>query len=248
MTPGFLQLDRDSAMQAFLRGEALAVPNGTWDYPTMRAQAPFAIGAFRLPVPTNDDPEFGGLALLPVSDGSLSTSMPFYLTKQSRHKAEAIDFLHFVTSIEGNRLFSQASHWMPSVEGVKIDPELAPFRQMLDGYVVTDRQNGPSVLGAGANYLRLVETNLHVLFAPNGGVEAFTRAIEPQFRAAVRGDLEKQLSVQRENLRSRDLALGALQFLDASEQAEAARQLSGQHLVETQTALLAATLSEYPEK
>lgn len=248
MPPGFLQLDRDSALQAFLSGNAFAIPTGTWDYPTMRAQASFDIGAFRLPLPTADDPEHGGLALLPVSDGSLGTAMPFYLAKQSRHKAEAIDFLRFVTGLEGNRLFSHASHWMPSVDGVVIDPEVEPFKQMVEGYVVTDIQNGPTVLGAGAEHMRLVETNLHVLFAPNGGVEAFTRAIEGRFREAVQADLHKQLSVQQENLRGRDVALGALEFLDSPEQAEAARQLSAQHLIETQACLLATTLAATTNK
>ncbi len=122
MSPGFLQLDRDSAMRAFLRGEALSIPDGTWDYPTMRDTAKFEIGAFRLPLPGPDDPEYGGYALLPISDGGASTATPFYLSRQSRHPEVAIDFLRYVTGMEGNRLFSQASHWMPSVEGVEISP------------------------------------------------------------------------------------------------------------------------------
>jgi raffinose/stachyose/melibiose transport system substrate-binding protein len=249
MPPGFLQIDRDSALQAFLRGDAFSIPSGTWDYPTMRAQGSFKIGAFRLPVPTDDDPELGGLALLPVAEGVLSTSLPFYLSKQSRHKPEAIDFLRFVTGLEGNRLFSHASHWMPAVDGAEIEPELEPFKQTLDGYAVIDAQNGPAVLiGPGADYFRLIETNLHLLYAPNGGVEAFTRAIEGQFRNTVRSDLQNQLHIQLENLRRRDIALGALQFLDAGERAEAGRQLSGQHLVETQAGLLAATLAETAQK
>ena len=43
----------------------------------------------------------------------MSTALPFYLTRQSAHKAEALDFLRFVTSVEGNGLFSAASQWMP---------------------------------------------------------------------------------------------------------------------------------------
>ncbi|MBS0632982.1 MAG: extracellular solute-binding protein [Verrucomicrobia bacterium] len=245
MPPGFLQLDRDSATQAFMRGEALFIPSGTWDYPTMRAQASFAIGAFRVPLPADDDREYGGDALQPVSDGSLSTAMPFYLAKQSRHQAEAIDFLRFVTSIEGNRLFSHASHWMPSVEGVEIDAELKPFARILDGYMTLDGYNAPALIGGpGADTTRLFETNLSLLYAPNGGVEALTAAIESRYRATVRSDLTRVLSTQRENLRRRDTALGALLFLGPPEQAEAARQLSGQHLVETQACLLADTLAQ----
>lgn len=245
MPPGFLQLDRDSATQAFMRGEAFSIPSGTWDYPTMRAQASFPIGAFQVPLPADDDRQYGGDALRPVSDGSLSTAMPFYLSKQSRHQAEAIDFLRFITSLEGNRLFSHASHWMPSVEGVPLDPELKPFQRMLDGYMTLDVQNSPALIGGpGSDTARLFETNLHVLYAPNGGVEALTAAIEGRYRDTVRSDLTRVLTTQRENLRRRDTALGALFFLSARDQAEAARQLSGAHLVETQTALLADTLAQ----
>ncbi|MEO6875819.1 MAG: extracellular solute-binding protein [Opitutaceae bacterium] len=244
MTPGFLQLDRDSAMRAFLRGEAFSLPNGTWDYPTMRTQAKFNIGAFRLPLPAPDDPDYGGYTLHPMSDGGISTAMPFYLTRQSQHPEVAIDFLRYLTSMKGNREFSQASHWMPSVEGVEIEPELQPFRQNNRGYMVTDGQNAPMLMnGPGASYTQLFETNLHVLYAPNGGVEAYTRAVEGQFRHAIETDLRRQIHVQHENLRRRDSALAALQFLGPAEQAESAHQQSSQNLNEIQIYLIEGKLA-----
>ena len=243
MTPGFLQLDRDSAMRAFLRGEALSLPNGTWDYPTMREAAKFQIGAFRLPLPGPDDAEYGGYALLPVSDGGAGTALPLYLARQSRHPEAAIDFLRYVTSMEGNRLFSQASHCMPSVEGVEIAPELQPFQQNNHGYIITDVQNGPQLInGPGAAYTQLFETNLHVLYAPDGGVEAYTRVIERQIREIVASDLRKQIHIQRENLRRRDTALAALSFLGPTEQTESVRQQSSQHLNELHLYLMETKL------
>jgi len=244
MSPGFLQLDRDSAMRAFMRGEAFSLPNGTWDYPTMRQTAGFEIGAFRLPLPTADDPDYGGYALRPISDGGASTAMPLYLARQSRHPEVAIDFLRYVTSVAGNRLFSQASHWMPSVEGVEIEPELLPFKQNNNGFVVTDAQNGPALMnGPGMAYTQLFESNLHVLNAPDGGVEAYTQAVESRFRGAVTADLRKQLHVQRENLRRRDTALAALSFLGPDEQLESARQQSSQHLNELHIYLMETKLA-----
>ena len=244
MSPGFLQLDRDSAMRAFLRGEAFSLPNGTWDYPTMRAQAKFEIGAFRLPLPEMDDPEYGGYVLQPTSDGGISTAMPFYLARQSKHPEVAIDFLRYATSLEGNRIFSEASHWMPSVDGVEIEPELRPFKQMNQGYLVTDAQNGPLLMnGPGEEYTQLFERNLHTLYAPSGGVEAYCRILEPEILAAAETDLRKQVRVQRENLRQRDVTLAAQHFLDATEQAESTRQQSGLHLNEIQIYLMADRLA-----
>ncbi len=249
MTPGFLQLDRDSAMRTFLRGEAFSIPNGTWDYPTMRETARFSIGAFRLPLPTADDPDYGGYALLPMSDGGASTAMPFYLSRQSRHPEVAIDFLRYVTGMEGNRLFSQASHWMPSVEGVEIEPELRPFRQQNVGYMVLDAQNGPLLLnGPGPEYSQLFDKNLHLLFSPDGGVDAYTRALETQYREVIETGLRRQIHVQRENIRQRDTALAALQFLGPAEQADSARQQSSQNLNEIHVYLLEERLAAPPTR
>jgi hypothetical protein len=82
-----------------------------------------------------------------------------------------------------------------------------------------------------------------VLYAPNGGVEAYTRTLEGQLRETVVGDLRKQIHVQSENLRRRDAALAAQHFLDAAEQAEAIRQQSGLQLNEIQVYLMMDTLA-----
>jgi hypothetical protein len=161
------------------------------------------------------------------------------------HKAEAIDFLQFVTGMEGNQLFSRASHWMPSVEGVPIEAEMEPFRQQLGGYIATDAQNGPIVLaGPGADYARLLQTHYHLLHAPDGGVEAFTRAIEGRLSEVIRSDLQRQFGLVRANLRQRDTAFTARWFGQPADHTDILLQLSGEHLVETQAALLGQRLAE----
>jgi raffinose/stachyose/melibiose transport system substrate-binding protein len=247
MPAGFLQRDRDAALQSFLRGQALTIPTGTWDYPSMRRQADFAIGGYRLPLPADDDPEFGGYALHPVSEGGASTALPFFLTRQSRHQAVAIDFLRFLTGVEGNTLFSRTSHWMPGVEGVEIAPELQPFRQVTAGYLATDAQSGPILLrGPGTDTARLIDTHFHLLYAPDGGVDLFARRVEPQFATAVRQDLERQLSHALANLRQRDTTLLARDFIGGAEREAAHDEIASQHLVEVQAALLQQRLSASP--
>ncbi len=247
MPAGFLQRDRDAALQSFLRGEALSIPTGTWDYPAMRRQADFAIGGYRLPLPTDDDPEFGGFALHPISEGSASTSVTFFLTRQSRHKDVAIDFLRFLTGLEGNTLFSRTSHWMPGVKGVAIAPELQPFHKVTAGYLATDAQSGPILLrGPGTDTARLIDTCFHLLYAPDGGVDVFTRAIEPQFASAVRQDLERRLSHSFANLRQLDTTLLARDFLGGAERGAARDEIASQHFVEVQSALLQQRLSNSP--
>jgi hypothetical protein len=91
-------------------------------------------------------------------------------------------------------------------------------------------------------YTQLFEANLNVLYAPDGGVEAYTRLLEPRFRATVESDLRRQVHVQRENLRRRDSSLAALAFLGPADQAESVRQQSSQALNELHLYLIEAKL------
>ena len=81
-----------------------------------------------------------------------------------------------------------------------------------------------------------------MLYAPDGGVEAYTRVIERQIREIVASDLRKQIHIQRENLRRRDTALAALSFLGPTEQTESVRQQSSQHLNELHLYLMETKL------
>jgi len=243
MTPGFLQLDKSTALSAFVRGEALEYYSGTWDYPSLQALAGFEVGGFMVPVPADTDPDFGGHALLPAASGVLSTAMPFYLNRQSRHQAVAIDFLRYLTSVPGNALFSREARIMPAIEGVEIAPELRQFQANYDGYVVTAVNNGLSLLyGTGPEYTRLWLSHLHELFSPVGGVDAYARTLEAGIHQAAESDLQGQLKNRFVNLRQRDAVLAALLHLEAGDRQEARHQLSAQHLVEVQTYLLAQKL------
>jgi ABC-type glycerol-3-phosphate transport system substrate-binding protein len=82
--PGFVQMRRDVAMLDFLRGHGLILCAGSWDASSLRREAPFEVGAFRLPLPGAEDPEFGPLALGPMSDGSVETSTPSTSTRPRR--------------------------------------------------------------------------------------------------------------------------------------------------------------------
>ena len=244
MTPGFLQLDKSTALSAFVRGEALEYYSGTWDYPSLQALAGFEVGGFMVPVPADTDPDFGGHALLPAASGVLSTAMPFFLNRQSRHQAVAIDFLRYLTSMEGNALFSREARIMPAIEGVKIAPELRQFRANYDGYVVTAVNNGLSLMyGTGPDYTRLWLSHLHELFSPGGGVETYARTLAAGIHQAAVTDLQGQLKNRLINLRQRDAVLAAMLHLEAGDRQEAEHQLTAQHLVEVQTYLLAQKLA-----
>lgn len=233
MTPGFLQLDKSTALGSFVRGEAVSLYSGTWDYPSLAALADFEIGGFMVPVPTAAEPPYGGHALLPAVSGVLSTAMPFFLNRQSAHQAVAIDFLHYLTSMEGNALFAREGKLMPAIIGVQTGPALRRFKANYDGHVVTTTKDGLSLIyGTGPEYARLWLSHIHQLFSPDGGVERYGRTLRGGLGQAAVADLGIQLRNRIVNLRQRDAVLAAMSHLGEADRREARHQFSAQHLME----------------
>ncbi len=171
--PGFVQMKRDVAMLDFLRGHALILCAGSWDASSLRREAPFEVGAFRLPLPGAEDPEFGALTLGPLSDGAVGTSTPFYLNKASPHQAQALDFLRFLTSVEGDQIFVNVSQWLPSIKHVRPTDFSRRFLPFYDGY----NWGSSYFTNTGQEMTMFFLREMHLLFGPNGSVEAFQDAL-----------------------------------------------------------------------
>ncbi|MEZ5415607.1 MAG: ABC transporter substrate-binding protein [Opitutaceae bacterium] len=219
MRPGFRQLDRDAAVQEFLRERAVMIITGTWDATSLRRLAPFEVGVAITPYPTKADGELGRYAWSPISEGAGGGAMPFFLNKASKHKEEAIDFLRFITSYEGNDIFARYSGWLPVITGVPVPDYAQVYLPEFDGYVMrTDFMRG-----FGSETRDVWEQNLHHLISPHGGVEPFLQALEPSFPAAIERDVRAEVRNVYLSLR-RDLApLTALTVLDRLEGADAER-------------------------
>lgn len=210
LRPGFRQLDRDAAVQEFLRSRALIIVTGTWDATSLRRLASFEVGVSKMPYPTMDDPHWGRYAWSPVSEGAGGGAMAFYLNKTSKHKSEAIDFLRFITSYEGNALFAERSGWLPVIREVPVPDYAQVYLPDFEGFLMrTDFMRG-----FGSETRDVWEQELHHLISPNGGVEPFLNALEPRFPDAIRRDVEAEVRNGYLSLR-RDLGpLTALSVLD----------------------------------
>jgi raffinose/stachyose/melibiose transport system substrate-binding protein len=222
LRPGFRQLDRDAAVQEFLRSRALIIVTGTWDATSLRRLAPFEVGVAKMPYPTMDDPYWGHYAWSPVSEGAGGGAMAFYLNKSGKHKAEAIDFLRFITSYEGNGLFAEKSGWLPVIREVPVPEYAQTYLPDFRGFVVrTDFMRG-----FGSETRDVWEQELHLLISPNGGVEPFLGALEPRFPEALRRDVEAEVRNGYLSLR-RDLGpLTSLSVLDRLEGVDPERRRS----------------------
>ena len=189
MKPGFIQLRRDDAMIEFLRGQALFFYYGTWDATSLRRLASFKIQPMKLMQAMPDDPEVGKFVVGQGGEGIGETSLAMYLNKASRHPAEALDFLKFLTSVQGQQLFTNASLWLPAVNGVVVPEEIRNFRDYQEGLSF-----GQAPYDAiGTEVSMGWDRNFYHLAGENGSAEKFAAAMDADMPAAVRQDLQAEL-------------------------------------------------------
>lgn len=187
MSPGFLQLKREDAIFYFSQGKALMVTAGSWEATGLRAQADFPLGVFRVPLPGPDHPRYGEFTWGPPAEASgRAATGPFGIYNGSAHPEVALDFLRFLSSQRAHQGFVNRSGWLPVVVGVDTPPGMKGFEPHLDGALA-----GVS-LRWGTEIKRVTENNWHVLFAENGGVDAFVAAAGPDLFAGVRADLRRR--------------------------------------------------------
>lgn len=222
MKSGFAQLSRDDAVQEFQRGEALFIYAGTFDATSLKKNAPFTVEAMRFPQPQKDDPVIGPYIAGPFQDGAIATGVEFYLNKDSPHKAEAVDFLRFLTSVEGGTIFQAHSGWLSAVRDVPVPPELESYRPTGDGFTT-----GMQYIGVGPNSTMKFWQHLHLLIGPQGSVEKFAEAVEADMPETITADLRRDLSGNLTSVRTVDseiIALAALNRLTPPDTARVQRQ------------------------
>lgn len=211
MSRGFAQLNRDDANFQFLQGNALMIATGAYEAGSLRAQARFELGFFALPAPAADHPRYGRHMLGPVTEANINPAASFGIVLQSRHQAEALDFLHFLTSQPANRRFVEASGWLPAVAGVTPRADMTAFAPVLEGY-----PNGfdLSIRGNYRNARRVYETNQHLLAGDAGeALDRFVAAMKRQYPGAVAMDFSDRLSNNLRNVQRQDTNLGAFWML-----------------------------------
>lgn len=235
MRPGFQQMERDSAVQEFLRGDAIMIVTGTWDSTSLHTMAPFKVGVTYVPWPAmSDGTQAGRYYWSPVADGEGNTSMPFFLNKRSQHKAQAMDFLRFVTSIEGNTIWMNESGWLPSIRDVEVPDELKIFENLFKGYMMRTGY----MRSFGQETIEIWERQFYNLTSSHADVETFLEAFEAKFPEALRRDVKTNLRNIYLSLRRDVPPLMALAQLDRLEGRDAQRELarkeraSGQNITE----------------
>lgn len=210
MQPGFTQLGRGDADMYFTQGRALTLISFSNSDQSVREQIEFPLGVVRAPEPLPDTPHYGRNVLGPSEDISYTSNFEMGLTRNGRNQARALDFLKFVTSQEGNRIFAEHSRWTPSVIGVKPHPNLEPYLfQANAGYQLGFDLASYEPKTAGETSL-IDYTNLYLLADPReGAVDRYVEKIGADYDQAMRSDAARDIK-QREATELRNETIIAL--------------------------------------
>jgi len=231
MRPGFQQLGREAAIQEFLNSQAVMMVTGTWDATSLISMAPFEVAVADFPWPDRSDGDASHFYWGPVSEGPGNTTMPFCLNRVSPHQKEAVDFMRFITSIEGNTIFFEKSGWLPAIRDVKVPENAKVYLPRFEGLPL--RTGYKNQFGSETN--ELWGRQLHHLVSPQGSVEEFLQAFESEFPAALKADLNIELRHMKRSLRHELPALTALATLDRLQKPDPHRVASREIRESTQT-------------
>ena len=132
--PGFTGLGRDDAVFLFAQEQAVFITTGTADQGALREQAEgvFNLGIMNFPFPSKDDPDYGDVVEGPAYERPTQGFM-FGVTRTSRHPEIALDFLHYLSSLEVNEEFNAVIYWLPAVLDARLAGDLKDFKPNFKG-------------------------------------------------------------------------------------------------------------------
>ena len=246
LPPGWSQLNREDAMLQFLQGRAAMLVTGTWDSGGILGQADFPVGAFKMPAFRPGDTKYGRDMLGPVSEAGTFATVPFGLTRASRHPARALDFLRFLTSRKSNEKFSRISTWLPVIKGVPVPKGSEAFQPVGDGYV-----NGINIRFLAPRANEIVVQNLYLLSGNRASADAFVTRTSGLFDRIYPEELTRLAHVNHETIRQKDSVLTGLYQLEQKAglaHAKFDRLAANQLTVEAERLRSLRTLEDFPAK
>ena len=124
--PGFISDMADQVRFLFVRQRAAMVLGMTYDFVLYNQTAKFDVGAFRMPLPDENDPKYGKYFMGQTWEEPI-TKFLFGLSKSSYNKDIALDFMKFCTSVRNNEWFCRQLDWYPAIRNAKTKDELKIF-------------------------------------------------------------------------------------------------------------------------
>jgi raffinose/stachyose/melibiose transport system substrate-binding protein len=133
--PGFLGMDRQTAMFRFTNEQALMFYTGSWDAASVAKQCEgrFDVGVLPFPVPAPHE-KYGPYVRGPATESNSAGLSGFGVYKGSAHPEVAIDFLRLLTSQPHNGPIMEIASWPPIVIGSQTSDAMKPFIPNPTGY------------------------------------------------------------------------------------------------------------------
>ncbi len=241
LSDGFMAYNRDDAIFAFSQGRAVALAAGSWDFVGIRDQVAFEIGVRPIPLPQPANPRYGAGVLGRPAEADAGGSVNFYLAQDSANPEQAVDFLRYLTSIEGQRTFVRISTWLPAVRGVEPHPDSAAFAPLLEGYP-TGFDLSSYRWGSG-DVFRNFTSNIYLLFQPDGGVETFVNAFKTNYAEALAADVQRAVKSNSRFGQRQDPVLAAHYRLMAAGEDQAAFRLGATFHIQNEREAQAAWMN-----
>ena len=204
--PGFMQATKQDAVFYFAQERAVMMLATSIEAQSILSQVPFDVGVFEIPLPDPRNSRYGKFLLGRTSEAGNLTRFVLGLTRQSKHPDLAMDFVYYVTSLEGNRLFAETSGRLPAVVGVPAPRGMAGFVPNTQGY-----PGGffPTHLRPGQE---LFDAQFYLLQKAAGGTEAFIDAMDSKMPEAIVEGFNWVVSVRTANVQSQDTWVGSLWY------------------------------------
>ena len=213
--PGFVGLDREQANRRFILGNAAMLATGAWDAGGIfrgarnraREADRFEIGIINFPVPAENE-RWGEFRPMPVGETGGTVGVPMALYSFSQHKAEAIDFLRYLTSFGPNEKLIRKAGWLPVTLGPEPTDQMKPFlpeRRGVHGHMRIKLEGGGNVetvyngqlllfIGGDTTYEDFVANVNNAIADPHNGWERQWYEINRRRRESTR-NVERNLSI-----------------------------------------------------
>jgi ABC-type glycerol-3-phosphate transport system substrate-binding protein len=201
--PGFISDTEDQARFLFIQGRAGMVLGNTYDLILFRDAARFEVGVFKVPLPDPGDPKYGRYVTGRIWEEPV-TKFLFGLSKESRNKEIALDFMKFATSVRNNEWFCRQLDWFPAIKGAGTSDELQVFAPSAEGVSASlELVTGPDIgLYFDQNFLLFLGG--HLSFDDfMDGLEDMWRTKGEEWLMVKRFAITKQEDISRERNLSR---------------------------------------------
>jgi raffinose/stachyose/melibiose transport system substrate-binding protein len=129
---GFPSALPSQARFLFLQEKAVMIKGDVRDARIFQENANFEVGVFDFPLPSRGHPKYGQYIEGPIAESPIGR-FHFGVTKISKHREIAIDFLRFITSRKNNEYFNKKLVWYPVINGCKPHEFLTEFKPHPEG-------------------------------------------------------------------------------------------------------------------